>query len=51
MELVIVFMGMAMISMTLAIGAFAMKKDNLANDAAMTATGFIGAAIVGLFFV
>lgn len=51
MELITVFMGMALMSMTVAVGAFAMKKDVLANDAAITAAGFIGAAIVGLFFV
>jgi len=51
MELVNVFMGMGMISTILGGVAWYNKKDEVANDAALTAGGFFVLAMVGMLFV
>ena len=51
MELVNIFAGMGFISTILGGVAWYKKKDELANDAAMTATGFFILAMVGMLFV
>lgn len=51
MELVNIFAGMGMISTILGGVAWYKKKDELANDAALTAGGFFVLAMVGMLFV
>lgn len=51
MELVNIFAGMGMISTILGGVAWYKKKDELANDAALTAGGFFILAMVGMLFV
>ena len=51
MALVNIFTGMGMISTILSGVAWYKKKDELANDAALTATGFFVLAMIGMLFV
>ena len=56
MGLVVIFTSMAVLSFGIAFGSVIAERcgcnvDELPADAAVTAVGFIGLALVGLFFI